>query len=352
MRLEFAPYLLKFKEPSGTSRGILTEKPTFLIKVYDETDPEHFGIGEAAVFPGLSPEADGNYVWKLTELLANVAIGRPTDLSCHSSIQFGFEQALYDYSNGCRGIYFPSEFTKGGDSIEINGLVWMGDYDTMLNRIEKKINEGFKCIKLKIGAIGWEDELDLIKMIRKSFNSSQLMIRVDANGAFSFDNCMEKLENLANLEIHSIEQPIKAGNPKLLKQLCIETPIPIALDEELIGKGKTEERIRTLEEINPQFIILKPALCGGFSGAIEWINEAQERGIGWWVTSALESNVGLNAIAQFTYNIGALGPQGLGTGGLFTNNFESPISLDKDRLIFDPDVPYNYSQFKDLNWHR
>lgn len=352
MRLEFAPYLLKFKEASGTSRGVLTEKPTFLLKVYDEKEPEHFGLGEAAVFPGLSPEADGNYVWKLTELLANVAIGKPTDLSRHSSIQFGFEQALLDYSNDCRGIYFPTEFTEGKKQIEINGLVWMGDYDQMLERLEEKLKEGFKCIKLKIGAILWADELEIIHRIRKTYNESDLMIRVDANGGFSYETCGLKLRELADLGVHSIEQPIKSGHPELMSRLCKDSPLPIALDEELIGKGTLEERIKTLEEIKPQYIILKPALCGGFSGASEWIEEAEKRGIGWWITSALESNVGLNAIAQYTVSVHAQGPQGLGTGELFTNNFDTPICRAADYIGFNPDIPFDYSQFSDLKWHK
>lgn len=352
MRLEFAPYLLNFKEPGGTSRGVLHEKPTFFIKVYDKNDPSRFGIGEAAVFPGLSPEADGNYVWKLTELLANVAIGKETDLNSHSSIQFGLEQAILDFSNGCKGIYFPSEFTSGTETIEINGLIWMGDFDKMLERIKSKILEGFKCIKLKIGAIGWEKEMEMIRFIRNSYNENDLMIRVDANGGFIYETCLKKLGELADLGVHSIEQPIKAGQPALMSELCRKTPLPIALDEELIGKGNTEERVNTLEQIMPQYIILKPALCGGFSGASDWIKESENRGIGWWITSALESNVGLNAIAQFVASVGAQGPQGLGTGGLFTNNFETPVTLHGDRLSFNPSLPFDYSQFSDLKWHR
>lgn len=352
MRLEFAPYLLHFKVPSGTSRGVLTEKPTFLLKIYDENDPSKFGIGEAAVFPGLSPEADGNYVWKLTELLANVAIGKETDLSHHSSIQFGLEQAIYDFANDCKGIYFDTDFTQGKETIEINGLVWMGDIQQMLDRIEEKIEDGFKCIKLKIGAINWDSELFMIRSIRNRFNENDLTIRVDANGGFKFDGCLKKLGELADLAVHSIEQPIKAGSPEQMALLCNETPLPIALDEELIGKGLLEERIRTLETIQPQYIILKPALCGGFSGASEWIQEAEKRGIGWWITSALESNVGLNAIAQFTAAVNAKGPQGLGTGNLFTNNFDTPIQLNKDRLAFHPHKIFDKRQFKDLKWHR
>lgn len=352
MRIEFAPYLLKFKEPGGTSRGVMTEKPTFFIKFYDEKNPEQFGIGEAAVFPGLSPEADGYYVLKLTELMANVAIGRYTDLSRHSSIQFGLEQAILDYTNGCKGIYFPNKFTQGIQTIEINGLVWMGDLDIMMQRISSKIQAGFKCLKLKIGAIDWEKELLMIKTIRRKFTENQLIIRVDANGGFTPKDCITRLKELADLGVHSIEQPIKAGNEEEMSKICRNSPLPIALDEELIGKGSKEERIRILEEIKPQYIILKPALCGGFEGATDWIYHAKKLGIGWWITSALESNVGLNAISQYTVEVGAQGPQGLGTGGVFTNNFETPIYLEKDRLHFNVGKPFDYSQFSDLKWHR
>lgn len=329
----------------------MTEKPTFLIKVYDESDPSHFGIGEAAVFPGLSPEADGNYVWKLTELMANVAIGKATDLSRHSSIQFGLEQALLDFSGECRGIYYPSPFVSGNESIEINGLVWMGDFDKMIERIKMKLEEGFRCVKLKIGAIDWQKELDMISFIRKSYSPQELMIRVDANGGFTMDNALPRLKRLADLGVHSIEQPIPAGNSELMAFLCQVSPLPIALDEELIGKATAEEKTSTLDIIKPAYIILKPALCGGFSGAEEWISLAEERGIGWWVTSALESNIGLDAIAQWTAYIRAKGAQGLGTGGVFTNNFKTPVYLEGDRLRYNPDVRTDYSQFDDLKWH-
>lgn len=352
MRLAFAPYLLQFKEPGGTSRGVLTEKPTFLIKVFDEKEPERFGIGEAAVFPGLSPEADGNYVMKLLELMANVALGRATDLSLHSSIQFGFEQALLDFSNGCRGIYFDSPFTKGEAFIEINGLIWMGNPEKMMERIKNKISLGFKCLKLKIGALEWEDELKIIRAIRDSYDSENLMIRVDANGGFSYDNVLDKLNQLADLDVHSIEQPIKAGNEKEMAELCKKSPLPIALDEELIGIHSTEEKRKLLELIHPAYIILKPALCGGFSGAKEWISLAKERGTGWWITSALESNVGLNAISQWTAALNANGPQGLGTGELFTNNFHSPVYLSADRLKYNVSIKPDYSQFENLTWHQ
>lgn len=329
----------------------MTEKPTFLIKFYDEREPEKFGIGEAAVFPGLSPEVDGNYVNKLIELMANVALGKETDLSRHSSIQFGLEQAILDYSNGCEQIYFNNKFSRGKEDIMINGLVWMGDYEIMIERLEKKIKEGFQCVKLKIGAINWEKELSLIKSVRDRFSSEILTIRLDANGAFTPANVMDKLYQLAPYDIHSLEQPIKASQPEEMRKICKESPIPIALDEELIGKYSEKDKIETLEKIKPQYIILKPALCGGFSGASEWIKSARETDTGWWVTSALESNIGLNAIAQWTFNSEAKGAQGLGTGEVFTNNFSTRVERVGEFLHYNVNKPIDYSQFDNLNWH-
>lgn len=351
MRLAFAPYLLKFNFPGGTSRGVMTEKPTFLLKIYDEKEPELYGLGETGVFPGLSPEADGRYVYKLMELLANIAIGRPTDLSRHPSIQCGLEQAIRDFSCGCQGIYFPSPFTRGEETIEINGLIWMGDPELMRERIAEKLSQGFRCLKLKIGAIGWEEETAIIRDLRTTHTPEELTIRVDANGAFTADNVMEKLATLADLAVESIEQPVKAGNPELMAKICRESPIPVALDEELIGKFTEEEKRQTLDDIKPQFIILKPSLIGGFSGAGEWISLAEERGIGWWVTSALESNVGLDAISQWTATLGVTRPQGLGTGGVFSNNFTSPVFLSGDRLGYHAGERMGREQFAGLHWN-
>ncbi len=350
MRLAYAPYILKFKFPAGTSRGILTEKPTFLIKVFDENDPTKFGIGECSVFPGLSPEADGNYGYKLIELLANMALGKETDLSRHSSIIFGLEQALRDFAGGCRHIYFPSGFTQGTESIEINGLVWMGDFDEMIERIDEKIDKGFHCIKIKIGAIDWRKEVEMIEYIRKKYSESTLQIRVDANGGFNMDNALPRLKRLADLGVHSIEQPIPAGMPELMSFLCQVSPLKIALDESLIGIYGTSKKEELLNKINPAYIILKPSLCGGFSGAEEWIGLAEERGIGWWVTSALESNVGLNALAQWTATLRTSIPQGLGTGALYTNNFECPLHLESDKLSYDPMMRISDEIYESLDW--
>lgn len=350
MRLAYAPYMLKFRNPAGTSRGVLTEKPTFYIKLFDEDDPSHFGIGECSVFPGLSPEADGNYVYKLMETLANVALGRDTDLSRHSSIQFGLEQAIRDFSGGCRHVYFPSAFTEGNSAIEINGLVWMGSLDEMISRIDSKVADGFRCIKLKIGAIDWSREVEMIEYVRRRYSEKDLEIRVDANGGFTIDSALPRFRRLADLGVHSIEQPIPASNPELMSFLCSVSPIPIALDESLIGVYGTENKSALLDTVRPSYIILKPTLCGGFLGAEEWIALAEERGIGWWVTSALESNVGLNAIAQWTATLGTSMPQGLGTGGLYTNNFYCPLRLESDRLSYDVAVPITDDIYSNLDW--
>lgn len=350
MRLAYAPYILKFRSPAGTSRGILTEKPTFFVKVFDEKEPSKFGIGECSVFPGLSPEADGNYGYKLIELLANMALGKETELSRHSSILFGLEQALRDFAGGCHHLYFPSEFTKGVGSIEINGLVWMGDFDEMIERIDEKVKNGFHCIKLKIGAIDWRKEIEMIEYIRKKYSENSLQIRVDANGAFTMDNALPRLKRLADLGVHSIEQPIPAGVPELMAFLCQVSPLKIALDESLIGVYGREAKAELLDEIGAAFIVLKPSLCGGFSGAEEWISLAEERGIGWWITSALESNVGLNALSQWTATLHTTIPQGLGTGGLFTNNLECPLRLDSDHLRYDPAIKISEETFAKLDW--
>ena len=350
MRLAYAPYILRFKHPAGTSRGIMTEKPTFYIKVYDEREPEKFGIGECSVFPGLSPEADGNYGYKLIELLANMALDKETDLSRHSSILFGLEQALRDFAGGCRHLYFPSDFTKGLGSIEINGLVWMGDFDEMIERIDEKVKDGYECIKLKIGAIDWKKEVEMLEYIRRKYSDCSLQIRVDANGAFSMENALPRLKRLADLGVHSIEQPIPPGFPELMAFLCQVSPLKIALDESLIGVYGRDAKIALLEEVKPAYIILKPSLCGGFSGAEEWIEIAEQRGIGWWVTSALESNVGLNALAQWTATLRTSLPQGLGTGALYTNNFECPLYLDSDRLHYNPSVTIDDKIYGTLDW--
>lgn len=350
MRLQFCPYVLNFKEPGGTSRGVMTEKITCLMRMYDENKPDRFAIGEAGIFPGLSPEADDRFFYKLMELQANVRLGKPTDLSRFPSLQSGFEQVIRDYSGGCRGIYYESPFVHGINDIIINGLVWMGTPEEMLVRIDKKLAAGFTCIKLKIGALDWHREIDMIEYIRSRYDKDQVEIRVDANGGFEMSQALPRLKRLADLGVHSIEQPIIQGNSMLMRFLCDESPLPIALDEELIGKYTREEKEQMLDEIRPAYIVLKPSLIGGFSGAQEWIDLAEERNIGWWITSALESNIGLNALAQWVASLHTVMPQGLGTGGVFTNNFATPLLLEGDRLRYNPDKILDYNALNSLDW--
>lgn len=337
MRLSYAPCRLRFKEPAITSRDTMTEKLTCFIKVYDESNPEVYGLGEAAIFPGLSPEADADYELKLLELLANVALGRPTDLSRHSSIQYGFEQALRDFVSGGKRLYYPGPFTDGKDSLTINGLVWMGDIEQMRRRAQAKIDIGFHCVKFKIGALDWEDEFRLLRDIRR--DNLDLEIRVDANGGLPWDRVEKMLGQLADLGVESIEQPIPARCYREMAILCGRSPVPIALDEDLIGIHDPEERRALLTHVRPRMLVLKPALCGGFSGAEDWISAAEGEGIRWWVTSALESNVGLNALAQWTASLGEpthTRAQGLGTGALYVGNTPSPLHLDGERLTSTP----------------
>jgi o-succinylbenzoate synthase len=254
------------------------------------------------------------------------------ELVNHPSIIFGVEQALLNLKHQ-QDLYFPSDFTEGKHSIKINGLIWMGDAEYMQSQIEEKLENNFSCIKLKIGT-DWDSEKEILKSLRKKFPKEKIELRVDANGAFSPEQAKIVLQELADLDIHSIEQPISAGNWKAMAELCGNTPTPIALDEELIGVLNIESKKDLLREINPQYVILKPSLIGGFSGTDEWIDLAEKQNIGWWITSALESNIGLNAIAQYTYTKNSPMPQGLGTGGLFTNNFETPLALEGEDLWF------------------
>ena len=357
MRLAFTPYTLDFKAPAGTSRGVLHHKKTYLLKLWDEHSPERYGIGEASVFEGLSKEAGPRYEYKLIETLANVALGRSTDLTDYPSIQFGLEQAILDLTNGCRGVYYPSKFTEGEQAITINGLVWMGKIEEMLERLDEKLAQGFRCIKLKIGAIDFAQELRMLRIIRERHPVDKLEIRVDANGGFNMENVIAALHELSKFQVHSIEQPIPAGHWDLMQFLCQISPVPIALDEELIGINTSERKEQLITSIRPKYLVLKPSLCGGFSGSVEWMELAVKHGIGYWVTSALESNVGLNALAQWVATLTAQQPeglqtyQGLGTGALYTNNFPSPLTLNGDQLTLDPSLlPVPREPFDALEW--
>lgn len=334
LQAEFTPYTLNFKRPGGTSRGVLTTKETWFVKVFDDENPEIYGEGECALFRGLGCDDRPEY----EEMIASLA-GRlpateelPHLLKEYPSILFGLETALADLSNGGKGVIFPSDFADGTDSIQINGLIWMGTIEEMNGQIKEKLNMGFTCLKLKIGAIDFEAEMELLKSIREKYKAKTLELRVDANGAFLPQEAMEKLERLSRFDIHSIEQPIRAGQWEDMARICRTSPIPVALDEELIGINDTARKQQLLDTIRPQYIILKPSLHGGFAGSDEWITLAGERQINWWATSALESNIGLNAIAQWCYNYHNPLPQGLGTGQLFTNNRETKLRLLRDLL--------------------
>lgn len=349
MRLAYTPYTLRFHEPATTSRQTMTEKGTCFLKLYDENEPERYGIGEAALFFGLSPEANSSYEYKIMELASNIALGKPTDLSRHSSLQFGLEQAIRDFTSGGQGLYFPSQFTEGQKPIEINGLVWMGSQKEMKVRVHEKIAQGYRCIKFKIGALHWTEELELLKTVRTI--GPDLEIRVDANGNLPPDAVMKQLGQLADLGVHSIEQPVSPRHWDMMSRICKESPVPVALDEELIGLYTAEERIRMLDIITPGYIVLKPALCGGFAGAEDWIALARDRGIGWWVTSALETNVGLTAIAQWASTLQLLPmAQGLGTGSLYTNNTPSRLVLSPPSLLYNTKASYDLSFFDSLPW--
>ncbi|MDN3619039.1 o-succinylbenzoate synthase [Polaribacter undariae] len=339
----YKKYILNFKNPSGTSRGILRTKETWFI-ILEENGKT--GIGETGLFRGLSVDDVVNYEEKLIWACSNINKGLVfllKELREFPSIQFGLEQAFLSLKSEDQFTLFPSEFTKGNEAIAINGLIWMGEKAFMKKQIKEKLETGFSCIKMKIGAIDFEAEIALLKSIRKEFSSEEIELRVDANGAFNPKNALEKLKRLSELEIHSIEQPIKQGQVQEMAALCAKTPLPIALDEELIGIFSSEDKKQLLQTIQPQFIILKPSLIGGFAGSLEWIKCAEAINADWWITSALESNIGLNAIAQFTHTLKSNLPQGLGTGGLFTNNFTSPLVVKNGTLQYNPAQKWNFN---------
>ncbi|KGL63971.1 o-succinylbenzoate synthase [Polaribacter sp. Hel1_85] len=343
IKAKYKKYILNFKNPSGTSRGVLRTKETWFI-ILEKNGKT--GIGETGLFRGLSIDDIPNYEEKLIWACNNINLGLVKlllELNEFPSIQFGLEQAFLSLKSENKFNLFPSEFTKGNRAIAINGLIWMGEKEFMKNQIKEKLKTGFSCIKMKIGAIDFDAEIELLKLIRKEFSAKEIELRVDANGAFNPKNALDKLKKLSELDIHSIEQPIRQGQIQEMTTLCAKTPLPIALDEELIGVFSSEEKRKLLETIQPQFIILKPSLIGGFAGSTEWIKFAEEMNADWWITSALESNIGLNAIAQFTYSLQSKLPQGLGTGGLFTNNFESPLEVKNGTLHYNPEKIWNFN---------
>ncbi|MBP5409997.1 MAG: o-succinylbenzoate synthase [Prevotella sp.] len=334
MKIDIEERVLHFKQPAGTSRGVYTERKIWLVKM---TDGDAVGIGECAPLPKLSCDDIPHYAEVLRRFCDEVERSGQLDteaLRDYPSMLFGLETAMLSLENSQFSI-FNSQFSRGEVGIPINGLVWMGTYEEMKERIEQKLAQGFHCIKLKIGAIDFDAELELIKKIRERFSHQEVELRVDANGAFPFDEALYKLELLSQYALHSIEQPIKAGQWANMAELCRESPLPIALDEELIGVNDPDQKRQMLNIIRPRYIILKPSLHGGMMGVREWIDIANDMDIGSWITSALESNIGLNAIAQLTaviYGPDIRMPQGLGTGQLFTDNIPMPLEIRGDKL--------------------
>ena len=350
MKATYQKYILNFKNPSGTSRGVLTQKETWFLVI--EKDGKK-GVGECGILRGLSCDDRPDYEEKLQWVCHNIQLGEEAlwqALIAFPSLQFGVEMAFQSLANETPFLLFPSDFTLGKKSISINGLIWMGDEGFMRQQIEEKLAQGFRCIKLKIGAIDFARELELLQYIRQNFTAEQIEIRVDANGAFNKIDALYKLDELSGYELHSIEQPIAKNNTDSMAELCKRSKIDIALDEELIGVFSSAEKEALLFKIKPQYIILKPSFVGGFRGTNEWISIAEKLRIKWWITSALESNIGLNAIAQFTFLKQNLMPQGLGTGGLFTNNFDCPLVVRNGQLSYDQNLNWkvNLDNFFDV----
>ncbi|MFM8913683.1 MAG: o-succinylbenzoate synthase [Flammeovirgaceae bacterium] len=339
------PYTLQFNFEARTSRGSMKERKCWFLKLWNSEQPEVFGLGECAPLPGLSKEtleeAEGELtMWagRANGLIWTITGGGLPEVhsflnSQHlqpfcSSVSFAVEAAMLDLLQGGKRIIFQTDFVRG-NAIDINGLIWMGGLDYMLQQIDIKIRDGFQCIKMKVGSHNFEKECDILQYVRRKYFKQHIVIRLDANGAFK-DDALDKLRALARFDVHSIEQPVKAGSDKM-EMLCRESPVPVALDEELIGVPPNE-REALLTKLKPKHIILKPSLMGGLLANKEWIALAEKLGIGWWMTSALESNVGLNAIAQFTSQYALTLPQGLGTGSLYTNNIESPLQVAAGKL--------------------
>lgn len=345
LRAEWCKYRLDFKFLAKTSRESMLYKDTYFVRLYDESSPEICGVGECGLFRGLSADDVAGY----EDILSSVCRNPQGQLPPMSSIVMGFETAARDLANGGSRIVYDSDWLDGSRGIEINGLIWMGDKQLMLERVREKIEAGFTVLKLKIGGIDFDEELDILAHIRRQFSPSDLTIRLDANGSFSVGNALDRLDRLSRYVIHSIEQPIKAGQIADMARICRRSPIDIALDEELIGVTPDDRKLALLSEIRPRYIILKPTLCGGFAEADKWISTADGLGIGWWATSALESNIGLNAIAQWLAAKDSALPQGLGTGALYHNNIPSPIEQCGSQLFYNPAKCW---QIPDLPWRQ
>jgi o-succinylbenzoate synthase len=358
LKAKFQAHTLHFRFEATTSRGSMSNKTSWYIQVFDDSNPAVFGLGECSPLAGLSIDDTPEYEAVLRKIcdefneldLEIFAWNIPIVLeqlvgSQWPSIQFGLETAMLDFIHGGKRTVFDNGFSSQEEPIDINGLVWMGSYDNMLAQVEHKLMAGFDTIKLKVGAIDFEQECAILSHIRQRFSAQQITLRVDANGAFDAQNVEEKLHRLSAFDLHSIEQPVKPHQTALMAHLCRTSPIPIALDEELIGQFNYSQKRQLLKTLLPQYIILKPTLLGGFGQTREWIESARRLEIGWWVTSALESNVGLNAIAQFTAEFNNPLPQGLGTGQLFQNNIESPLEIVGNQLRYNQHRHWDYSNF-------
>jgi len=347
LKADFKKYTLVFNTPAATSRGVYSLRDSWFVFLRDTDQPEICGVGECAPLPSLSPELDSQFEEKLAACcrdIQHISERLAYGLEGLSSIQMGLETACRDLfvAKGTKR-FIENDFTAGQRGIPINGLIWMGPLDFMQNQCRDKIQEGYGCIKIKIGALDFSAELAWLREIRRQYPPDMLEIRLDANGAFTLEEAKRILHDLSDLTIHSIEQPIMAGQWQNMEILSRESPVPIALDEELIAVDSLEEKKMLLRKIQPAYIILKPSLHGGFRGCEEWIDLAQKENTGWWVTSALESNIGLNAIAQWTSSLNNPLPQGLGTGRLFTNNIPSPLYIERDELKFKNDREFDLS---------
>ncbi len=340
-KIDIAERTLRFRQPAGTSRGTYTTRTSWFLTLTSTDKPGREGIGECAPLPDLSSDAAPDYAETLRKFCDKFEQEGTIDYEAmrpYPSMLFGLETALRHFECGTTA-FFDTAFSRGEAGIPINGLIWMGDYDTMLARIEDKLAQGYRCIKLKIGAIDFEKELDLLRIIRSRYSHREVEIRLDANGAFAPDEALYKLELLSQYAIHSIEQPIRTHRWANMAELCRESPLPIALDEELTGVNNPQMKAHLLNIIKPRYIVLKPSLHGGMRGVEEWIGAAKQQGVGTWITSALESNVGLNAIAQLTarvYGDRITMPQGLGTGLLFTDNIPMPLEIRDNKLHYNP----------------
>jgi O-succinylbenzoate synthase len=350
IRARIAYREFQFLRPATTSRGTLRKKKVNFIVLYYADDPDIAGIGECSLFPGLSVDDHKEFGIRLQDTVDGINrgdYGNNPALSAWPSLNFALETAWRDLRSGGNRILYPSDFTGGKDSIPINGLIWMGTKDDMKQQIREKLEHGYSCIKIKIGALTLDEELELLGYLRKQFGPEELEIRVDANGAFKRREVLEVLKMLSAFDLHSIEQPIAPGHPEAMAEICGLSPVPVALDEELIGQHTSAAKRKILDIIRPQYVVLKPGMLGGIASCNEWITLCNERKTGWWITSALETNIGLNTIAQWTYTLGNTMAQGLSTGSLFVENIPSPLFLSGEWLYYDPDRKWDLTSLTD-----